>query len=191
MTRYGAGRGKGTCDSAQIPCFQSRKDPFNISNDEYYNPKHVTSTQALLSGLDGIVVQHSTPALNLNSSWFPTHLSFNALRHFNRPTLRIRCPRGDTSTGWYSVTSLDQHITYKAKEREKERAASGGGEVFFMRNPEDLSACDGKLVLAEYCEQYPPLMSAVGLATKIKNYYRRSEVCDVRQSLYVIMLTFA
>lgn len=46
-----------------------------------------------------------------------------------------------------------------------------------MRSPEDMSCCDGELVLAEYCEQYPPLMSAVGLATKIKNYYRRSEVC--------------
>ena len=50
--------------------------------------------------------------------------------------------------------------------------------MFFMRRPEDLSCCDGELVLAEYCEQHPPLMSAIGLATKIKNYYRRSEVCS-------------
>ncbi len=64
----------------------------------------------------------------------------------------------------------------KRKEREREREASGGGEVFFMRTPEDLSSCDGELVLAEYSEQYPPLMSAIGLATKMKNYYRRNEV---------------
>lgn len=162
-------------DSPQVPQFHS-KDPFNISNDEYYNPKHVSSAQALLSGLDGMVVQHSTPALILYPPWFPTHLSSNALRHWHRPKLRIRCPRGEHSTGWYSVTGLERHIALKAEEREKERALSGGGEVFFMRSPEDLSACDGHLLLAEYSEQYPPVMSAIGLATKVKNYYRRSEV---------------
>ena len=166
-------------DSPQLPCFHGKKDPFNVSNDEYYNPKHVSSGQALLSGLDGMVVQHSTPALNLYPAWFPTQLSSNALRHFHRPKLRIRCPRGENSTGWYSVTGLESYLKLKAEEREKERTLSGGGEVFFMRAPVDLSSCDGNLVLAEYSEQYPPLMSATGLATKIKNYYRRSEVRSV------------
>lgn len=156
-------------------CFQSNKDVFNISNDEYYNPKHVSSSQGL-GGLDGVVVQHSSPALDLHPPWFPTQLSTTSLRHFHRPKLRIRCPRGEQSTGWYAICTLTSYLAQRAREREKERAASGGGEVFFMRRPEDLSCCDGELVLAEYCEQHPPLMSAIGLATKIKNYYRRSEV---------------
>jgi transcription initiation factor TFIID subunit 1 len=156
--------------------FHGKKDPFNISNDEYYNPKHVSNGHSLLSGLEGMVVQHSTPALHLYPPWFPTHLNSSALRHFHRPKLRIRCPRGENSTGWYGVTGLESFLALKAKEREKERTLSGGGEVFFMRHPEDLSSCDGHIVLAEYCEQHPPLMSAIGLATKIKNYYRRSEV---------------
>ena len=62
------------------------------------------------------------------------------------------------------------------QERERERVASGGGEVFFMRQPEDVSACDGHLVLAEYSEEHPPLVMATGMATKMKNYYRRPEV---------------
>ena len=45
-----------------------------------------------------------------------------------------------------------------------------------MRTPEDLSACDGELVLAEYCEQHPPLLTCNGMATRVKNYYRRPEV---------------
>lgn len=53
---------------------------------------------------------------------------------------------------------------------------SGGGEVFFMRSPEDVSATDSHLVLAEYCEEHPPLIMATGMSTKIKNYYRRPEV---------------
>ena len=69
-------------------------------------------------------------------------------------------------------------MTEKGLEREQEREASGGGEVFFMRTPKDLSSCDGEMVLAEYSEQYPPMLSAIGLATKIKNYYRRCEVSE-------------
>ena len=64
-------------------------------------------------------------------------------------------------------------FSFRAKQREQERAASGGGEVFFMRRPEDLTALDGHLILAEYSEEYPVLLSQVGMALKIKNYYKR------------------
>lgn len=57
--------------------------------------------------------------------------------------------------------------------REQERQASGGGDMFFMRTPQDLTGKDGDLVLAEYSEEYPPLIMQVGMASKIKNYYKR------------------
>ena len=61
---------------------------------------------------------------------------------------------------------------------------SGGGEVFFMRSPEDLTACDGHIILAEYSEEHPPLVMASGMATKIKNYYRRPEVHIIHTYYY-------
>ena len=48
--------------------------------------------------------------------------------------------------------------------------------MFFMRTPKDLTACDGHVILAEYAEEHPPLIMATGMATKIKNYYKRPEV---------------
>ena len=39
--------------------------------------------------------------------------------------------------------------------------ASGGGDVFFMRTPEDLTGRDGDLILVEFCEEHPPLMNQV------------------------------
>ena len=57
--------------------------------------------------------------------------------------------------------------------REQERQASGGGDMFFMRTPQDLTGKDGDLILAEYSEEYSPLIMQVGMATKIKNYYKR------------------
>ena len=42
-----------------------------------------------------------------------------------------------------------------------------------MRTPEDLTGCDGELILIEFSEEHPPLMNQVGMCTKIKNYYKR------------------
>ena len=45
--------------------------------------------------------------------------------------------------------------------------------MFFMRTVADLSGKDGDLILAEYSEEFPPLMMQIGMATKIKCYYKR------------------
>ncbi|KAK2496938.1 hypothetical protein MC885_002187 [Smutsia gigantea] len=87
------------------------KDPWNLSNDEYYYPKQ----QGFRGTFGGNIIQM----------------------------------------------------------REHERQASGGGEMFFMRTPQDLTGKDGDLILAEYSEENGPLMMQVGMATKIKNYYKR------------------
>ena len=42
-----------------------------------------------------------------------------------------------------------------------ERLASGGGDVFFMRTPEDLTGKDGDIIFLEYNEEHPPLLSQV------------------------------
>ena len=49
----------------------------------------------------------------------------------------------------------------------------GGGDIFFMRDVCDLSGRDGELLLFEYSEEHPPLLSQPGMASKIKNYYKR------------------
>ena len=45
--------------------------------------------------------------------------------------------------------------------------------MFFMRTPADLTGMDGDLALFEYCEEYPPLIMAVGMNAKVRNYYKR------------------
>ena len=63
--------------------------------------------------------------------------------------------------------------------REQERNQFGGGEIFFMRTPQDLTGMDGEIIFAEYSEEFPPFMNQVGMASKIKNYYKR-----VRKEIY-------
>lgn len=45
--------------------------------------------------------------------------------------------------------------------------ASGGGDVFFMRTPEDLTGRDGDIILVEFCEEHPPLMNQVTIVSCI------------------------
>ena len=46
----------------------------------------------------------------------------------------------------HGVASLDAHMKRRAKEREAEREAAGGGDIFFMRTPEDVSG-KGRCIL--------------------------------------------
>ena len=149
-----------------------QKDPWNISNDEFYNPKLTTDT-ALKPNVGGNLIQHSIPALELRQPFFPTHMGQMKLRAFHRPPLKKYSHGTIADSLPHSVLPLVKHIKKKAKGREAERAAAGGGEIFFMRTPEDLSGKDGDLILCEMSEEHPPLCMQVGMATKIKNYYKR------------------
>lgn len=147
------------------------KDPFNLSNDEYYNPKLLES--ALKGTIGSSLIQHSTPALELRQPFFPTHMGPIKLRQFHRHPLK-KYSHGNVSTkGPHYVTPLVKQIKRKARLREQERQAFGGGDIFFMRTPQDLTGMDGEIFLSEYSEEHPPLINQVGMATKIKNYYKR------------------
>ncbi|XP_060231493.1 transcription initiation factor TFIID subunit 1-like [Meriones unguiculatus] len=150
------------------------KDPWNLSNDEYYYPKQ----QGLRGTFGGNIIQHSIPAVELRQPFFPTHMGPMKLRQFHRPPLKKYSFGALSQPGPHSVQPLLKHIKKKAKMREQERQASGGGEMFFMRTPQDLTGKDGDLILAEYSEENGPLMMQVGMATKIKNYYKRKSGKD-------------
>ncbi|GAB1303019.1 Transcription initiation factor TFIID subunit [Apodemus speciosus] len=134
----------------------------------------------ILLGKTGVIKeepqQHSIPAVELRQPFFPTHMGPIKLRQFHRPPLKKYSFGALSQPGPHSVQPLLKHIKKKAKMREQERQASGGGEMFFMRTPQDLTGKDGDLILAEYSEENGPLMMQVGMATKIKNYYKRENL---------------
>lgn len=115
------------------------KDPFNLSNDESYNPK-LSSDQTLGRNLGVAIVQHSTPAVELRSPYFLTHLTVVKLRCFHHPPLK-KYQHGPMAPGAgpLPVLPLLKQIKRKEHQREQERMATGGGEMFFMRTSEDLT----------------------------------------------------
>ncbi|CAH0750822.1 unnamed protein product [Diatraea saccharalis] len=162
-------------DAPPPPPKSPDRDPFNISNDVHYQPK---SQNPRLKVGGGQLIQHSTPVVELRAPFIQTHMGPARLRAFHRPAMRKLSYGPLAAPGPHPVQPLLKHIKKKAKQREAERLASGGGDVFFMRTPEDLSGRDGELVLVEFCEEHPPLISQVGMCTKIKNYYKRTAIKD-------------
>ncbi|XP_029032281.1 transcription initiation factor TFIID subunit 1 isoform X3 [Osmia bicornis bicornis] len=159
-------------DTPPPPPKSPDRDPFNISNDTYYMPRSSETTLRLKVG-GGNLIQHSTPVVELRAPFVQTHMGQMRLRNFHRPPLR-RFSHGPLAhPGPHSVLPLVKHIKKKSKQREQERIASGGGDVFFMRTAEDLTGKDGELVLVEFSEEHPPLMNQVGMCSKVKNYYKR------------------
>ncbi|KAA0200102.1 hypothetical protein HAZT_HAZT011286 [Hyalella azteca] len=152
------------------------KDPFNLSNDEYYSAKG--QDQIIKISMAGGLLQHSTPIVELQAPFIPTYMGEKKLRHFHRPPLKRFSHGVLSSPGSHSVHSLAKEIKKKEKQRDQERLASGGGDVFFMRTPDDLTGKDGDLILVEYVEENPPLLSYTGMCTRIKNYYKRRACND-------------
>jgi transcription initiation factor TFIID subunit 1 len=152
------------------------KDPFNLSNDDYYLPKNNTKSQ---HSLVSTTIQHSLPAQNIHPMFFTYLANISQLRNFHRPHLPIKVLQSlHRST---PIMSLTRHIrlTNQRRERQISAAEGSGFDIFLMRELHDLSGRDGTLLMMEYSEQYPPLLNQTGMASKIRNYYKR-----VRELIY-------
>ncbi|CAH0547721.1 unnamed protein product [Brassicogethes aeneus] len=164
-------------DTPPPPPKSPDRDPFNISNDIFYMPRTSDSTMRLKVG-GANLIQHSTPVVELRAPFIQTHMGPMRLRNFHRPPMKRFSHGPLAEAAPHPVHPLIKHIKKKAKQREAERMASGGGDVFFMRTAEDLTGKDGDIILVEFCEEHPPLMNQVGMCSKIKNYYKRKAAKD-------------
>ncbi len=119
-------------------------------------------------------------ALELRPPFFPTHLSAIKLRNFHRLALK-KFTNGPLAESIYQPVVHCSTIKQTAKKHTKLQRSTDNDdltntiltEVKSINNAKDLSTMDGVIVLAEYSEQYPPLLMQIGMATKIKNYYKR------------------
>ncbi|CAD5206503.1 unnamed protein product [Bursaphelenchus okinawaensis] len=152
------------------------KDPFNMSNDDYYAPK---TTQRNMNGTN---IQHSIPAQNIHRAFFPTNLNSFKLRHLHRMPLMKKVMRDMLSQN-LPIHNLVKHIKKADEQRRRQKIAECGGDIFYMRTLADLSGRDGRLIMVEYSEEHPPLLSQPGMASRIRNYYKRKAQKDVEPEM--------
>ncbi|KAJ8966592.1 hypothetical protein NQ314_003444 [Rhamnusium bicolor] len=121
----------------------------------YYQPRTSETTLRLKVG-GANLIQHSTPVVELRVPFVQTHMGPMRLTNFHRPPMKRFSHGLLVEPGPHGVMPLVKHIKKKAKQREAERMASGGGDVFFMRTPEDLTGRDGDIILRKAAKDCGP-----------------------------------
>lgn len=101
-------------ESPPPPPKMDDKDPFNISNDEYYVQKAQEALIKVATG--GTVLQHATPVVELQAPFVPTHIGPMKLRQFHRWPLK-RFSHGPLAnlSQFHGVHPLSKHMKKKAK----------------------------------------------------------------------------
>ena len=122
-----------------------------------------------------LLLQHTQAALELYHPFFPTHFTSQKLRNFHRYALkRILNAALSMESNFTAVSCL-----VKKKFQPQTQLPLINEFISVRTNPNDLSSSDNcEIVLAEYSEQYPPLMMQTGMASKIRNYYKRKFAKD-------------
>eukprot|EP01122_Echinamoeba_exundans_P016917 TRINITY_DN872_c0_g3_i1.p1 TRINITY_DN872_c0_g3~~TRINITY_DN872_c0_g3_i1.p1 ORF type:complete len:1601 (+),score=441.51 TRINITY_DN872_c0_g3_i1:185-4987(+) len=130
-------------------------DRFNLSNDKHY----ITASVAQKVRTE-MKLRHSSAAYRIAMA--KTKSSQDELLHFHKPRPQIR----------HNYT----HSIHLAEAKKKSRDLLN---LEVVRHKKDLSARDGRVVLTEYSEEFPPLIMMVGMGSYMRNYYRKLDDHDV------------
>ncbi|CAR27814.1 hypothetical protein ZYGR_0N03000 [Zygosaccharomyces rouxii] len=139
---------------------------FNISNDDDYRilrRNHQTRIRATISNLN---IEHSQPAIRLQSPYYKVTLPKDTLRHLHRPCFGTQIRPG---------TNI---VFSKLKTRKKKRDKGKEVKESFS-STQDLTVGDtAPVFLMEYSEEAPIALSKFGMANKLINYYRKMNEHD-------------
>lgn len=161
----------------------------NISNDQYYQPNSQFKPRLKspvedpdIPNYGSNTIKHALPAYDLWRPFFPTYLSQEKFRNFHRPKLRHfnTGPRARTKYRKIKpqpVKSLSRSIyVFQKKLRNRVIDAINRGSTkeeitnkfLLIKRARDLTAKEGELVLFEYVEEQPPILSQTGMASNVK-----------------------
>lgn len=147
---------------------------FNISNDHAYSILRHTHQPKVRATLSNLNIEHSQPAINLQSPFYKVNLPRSQLRFFHRPKFNAHMRIGST-------------ITFSKLKTRKRKRDKGKSVRESFATTQDLTVGDSAPVyLMEYSEQTPLALSKFGMANKLINYYRKmSETDTMRPKLSV------
>lgn len=156
-----------TKQSAQVlptndKLLQSR---FNFSNDKNYELLKENYHSKVRSTLGNLNIEHSLPAIRLQSPFYKAKLTKNELRNFHKQKFKVR-------PGQVMQFS-------KLKLRKKKRDKGKDIKESFAQTT-DLTLSDtAQTVLMEHSEEVPLVVSNFGMGSKLINYYRKTDETDI------------
>ncbi|EEP76176.1 conserved hypothetical protein [Uncinocarpus reesii 1704] len=137
---------------------------YNISNDEAYEMLKENHKNKVRSTLGNIVLEHSMPAVRLQWPYYKTRLARQEARSFHRPALTF-------------FPNLP--ITFKKPAVIKRKHQKGKDAKSLYDSTKSLSLADNShVLLLEYSEEHPMMMSNFGMGSRVINYYRKKNAED-------------
>ncbi|KAL6943301.1 hypothetical protein ACO0RG_002294 [Hanseniaspora osmophila] len=138
------------------------KSKFNLSNDSSYNILKQNYVTKIRSTISNLTINHSLPAIKLQTPFYKAVLFQEKLRKFHRFPSFSHNIRADATLSFRKL---------KLRKRKKDR----GKEVqeIFQKST-DLTVGDtASVFLMEYSERQPLALSNFGMTSKLINYYRK------------------
>ncbi|KAG9508759.1 Solute carrier family 12 member 9 [Fragariocoptes setiger] len=172
---------------------EDEEQEWNISNDLLYSrPDGLEVNCRVLPGANNDeiadsanykenrpVLKHSRLALELYKPYYATYISEHKLLQHHRPRLR-KLSQGDIAdTQQHGVKCLERYrkkCFLNLRRRILNCIKNGATREDLIRNyyllvsPKSLDPKKGDIMLFEYSEQYPALLSGVGMASFLKEY---------------------
>lgn len=137
---------------------------FNFSNDNEYEILKNNYNTKVRSQLSNLNIEHSAPALRLQTPYYKIELSKSDARAFHRARYQVR----------QGTLVCFSKLKVRKKKKDKGRTAQ---DIFSKTS--DLTAADtSSLIAMEYSEEYPPVLSNFGMGSKLINYYRKEKDDD-------------
>ncbi|KAJ5168881.1 transcription initiation factor TFIID [Penicillium canariense] len=137
---------------------------YNISNDQAYDMLKQNHQNKIRSTLGNVTLEHALPALRLQWPYYKTELQKAEARSFHRPALSFRV--GQTS--WFKNPAHVKRKHLKGKDAKS-----------LYESTKSLSMADNSnVLLVEYSEEVPMVLSNFGMCNRFINYYRRKNPDD-------------
>lgn len=147
-------------------------DILNLSNDHLYVAQKAVKVK-MATSLATVEIQHSKPALDLQMPFYRVHLTANDKRNAHRHHVQFPI----------NIPLTFEKLLPGGRPQKNKTAKLGGSAqkptVGVPASTKELTMADRHpIVLFEYSEQRPPVMSSYGMGSVITNYYRKKDEQD-------------
>jgi transcription initiation factor TFIID subunit 1 len=135
---------------------------YNFSNDDAYDLLKENHSNKVRSTLGSVNIDHALPAIKLLWPFYKVSLSPKEARSFHRPTF-----------------SFPGVVKFEQVAKVKTKTLKGLDARTMFHQSKDLSMADNSnMMLVEYSEECPVMLSNFGMGSKLINYYRRKDETD-------------
>ena len=140
---------------------------FKISNDEEYNKIRKAHRPRIRVTISNLNIEHSQPAINLQSPFYKVNPPRLSLRYYHRPRFGQHLRPGMV-------------ITFSKLKTRKRKRDKGKDIKESFASTQDLTVGDtAPIYLMEYSEETPLALSKFGMSNKLINYYRKVNDSDM------------